>query len=103
VQEAIRLFKVSTLHAASTGSAIDDAGGMAFNTSPEEMREVQQVEDQLKRRIAIDHRVSVKKLVDNFSKQFGFAEATVMRAIGILIARGDFEHSQQRKLVKRRR
>ena len=76
---------------------------MSFNTSPEEMREVQNVEDQLKRRIAINHRVSVKKLVDNFSKQFGFSEGTVMRAIGILVARGDFEHSQQRKLIKRRR
>lgn len=57
VQEALRLFKVSTMAAASAGSTAGDLGSLR----PETQQEVRRAEDFLKRRIAVRSTVNRKK------------------------------------------
>lgn len=57
VQEALRLFKVSTMAAASAGSTAGDVGSLR----PETQQEVRRAEDFLKRRIAVRSTVNRKK------------------------------------------
>lgn len=58
VQEALRLFKVSTMAAAQAGSTAGDLGSLR----PETQREVHRAEDFLKRRIAVRSTVNRKKV-----------------------------------------
>lgn len=58
VQEALRLFKVSTMAAASAGSTAGDLGSLR----PETQQEVRRAEDFLKRRIAVRSTVNRKKV-----------------------------------------
>ena len=58
VQEALRLFKVSTMAAASAGSTAGDVGSLR----PETQQEVRRAEDFLKRRIAVRSTVNRKKV-----------------------------------------
>lgn len=60
VNEALRLFQVSTLDAASTGSL---AGAEGF-TSEEDSELLNRIEKQLKRRFAIGTQVSEKNIID---------------------------------------
>lgn len=57
VQEALRLFKVSTMAAASAGSSAGDVGSLR----PETQQEIRRAEDFLKRRIAVRSTVNRKK------------------------------------------
>lgn len=58
VEEALRLFKVSTMAAASAGSTAGDVGSLR----PETQQEVRRAEDFLKRRIAVRSTVNRKKV-----------------------------------------
>lgn len=58
VQEALRLFKVSTMAAAQAGSTAGDLGSLR----PETQQEVRRAEDFLKRRIAVRSTVNRKKV-----------------------------------------
>lgn len=96
VEEAIRLFKVSTISAAKSGVA-----SMAFG-SPEMRKNVQMMEAALKNRIAIGRSVSVRKLREDFSKQ-GFGRQVIDMAIQASTKRGDMQYHNQRKFLRRRR
>lgn len=58
VQEALRLFRVSTMAAASAGSTAGDLGSLR----PEAQKEVRRAEDFLKRRMAVRSTVNRKKV-----------------------------------------
>lgn len=96
VLEAIRLFSVSTLDAATSGVA------SAENLTPELMQEIQTAEGLLKRRLAIGSKMSERRLVQDFQQSNISPEAT-RRAINIMVQRGELEYRQQRKAVVRKR
>jgi DNA replication licensing factor MCM5 len=63
VNEAIRLFNVSTLEAATSGVAVSES------LSPQLLNEVHNAETLLKRRLPIGSQISVKFIVDDFVRQ----------------------------------
>ena len=88
VNEAIRLFKVSTMHAASSGSLSEWINALDVRVPrcltittvrvitvgegmvrPEIMKEVQMIEDSLKRRVSVGAKISQAKVVKEFTKQ----------------------------------
>jgi DNA replication licensing factor MCM5 len=97
VQEAIRLFNVSTLDAASSGIA------SAENLPAELMQEIVSAENQLKRRLAIASKMSERRLVEDLQNTSNISPDATRRAIQILVQRGEFEFRAQRKHVFRRR
>ncbi|KAI3387077.1 hypothetical protein SNEBB_000642 [Seison nebaliae] len=96
IQEALRLFKVSTLAAASSGHL---SGGEGF-VSNMDQSEMHNIELQIKRRIMIGSQVSQTTILQDFIRQ-GFSEQSIMRVIYILIRRGEFHYLSQRRLIVR--
>ncbi|RDD44892.1 DNA replication licensing factor mcm5 [Trichoplax sp. H2] len=98
VDEALRLFQVSTLDAAMSGSL---TGAEGF-TPNEDQEEVRQVETQLKRRLAIGSQVSEQRAIQDFLKQ-KFSERAIRTVLHIMLRRGELEHRMQRKVIFRAR
>jgi DNA replication licensing factor MCM5 len=96
VDEALRLFQVSTLDAAMTGSL---SGAEGFTTT-EDQEVVQRIEKQLKKRFAIGSQVSSHSIVADFTKQ-SYSETSVQKVIGYMIRRGELQHRMQRKILYR--
>ncbi len=96
VTEALRLFQVSTLDAAMTGSL---SGAEGFTTQ-EDQETVSRIEKQLKKRFAIGSQVSTHAIVSDFSKQ-NYPESAVHKVIGYMIRRGELQHRMQRKILYR--
>ena len=67
VDEALRLFQVSTLDAAMSGSL---SGAEGF-TSNDDQEEVRKIERQLKNRFPIGSNVSEQRIIQDFLKQVG--------------------------------
>ena len=65
VDEALRLFQVSTLDAAMSGSL---SGAEGF-TSSDDQEEVRKIERQLKNRFPIGSNVSEQRIIQDFLKQ----------------------------------
>lgn len=97
VAEAIRLFKVSTLNAAATGALPGDMSSLG----QDQIKEVQAVEEQLKRRIAIGSTIPQKKIMDEFVALQGYSVFAVKKALQVLLSRGEIRHASQQKLVQR--
>jgi len=95
VNEAIRLFKVSTLEAATSGVIANE------NLSPEMMREIQNAETLLKRRLPIGSQISEKHVVDDFMKQ-GISDFAIRKAIHVMITKQELEYRSQRKRIYRK-
>lgn len=68
VDEALRLFQVSTLDAALSGSL----SGVEGFTTQEDQEMISRVEKQLKRRFAIGSQVSEHSIVQDFTKQVSY-------------------------------
>ncbi|XP_015511621.1 DNA replication licensing factor Mcm5 [Neodiprion pinetum] len=96
VNEALRLFQVSTLDAAMSGS-LDGAEGF---TTDEEHEMLTQIEKQLKRRFAIGSQVSEQNIVADFTKQ-KYPERAIYKVIHTMIRRGELQHRMQRKMLYR--
>ncbi|KAH8354424.1 hypothetical protein KR084_010622 [Drosophila pseudotakahashii] len=96
VNEALRLFQVSTLDAAMTGSL---AGAEGFTTE-EDQETLNRIEKQLKRRFAIGSQVSEQNILQDFLRQ-KYEERTVMKVIHTMIRRGELQHRMQRKMLYR--
>lgn len=96
VNEALRLFHVSTMEAALSGSL---AGAEGF-TSEEEHDMLSRIEKQLKRRFPVGNQVSEQNIVKDFVKQ-GFAERAIYKVIHTMIRRGELQHRMQRKMLYR--
>jgi len=95
VNEAIRLFKVSTFEAATSGAIQSDS------LTPQLLAEVQNAEKLLKRRLPIGSQISEKHVIDDFVKQ-GVSEFAIRKAIAILIQRDEMEYRSQRKRIYRK-
>ncbi|CAM9349081.1 unnamed protein product [Ascophyllum nodosum] len=98
VQEALRLFKVSTMAAASAGSTAGDLGSLR----PETQQEVRRAEDFLKRRIAVRSTVNRKKVAEEATGQ-GHPATAVQRAIAIMSVRGELQEKNRGFLLYRMR
>jgi len=94
INEAIRLFKVSTLNAATAGMSGE---GMM---SAEMVQEVQTVEDMLKRRLAIGSSVPVGKIVEQLVQQ-GRRVHVVRQAVDALVKKGEMKTTNQRRMLTR--
>lgn len=97
VQEALRLFHVSTLDAAMSGGL---AGAEGF-TSEEEHETLIRIERQLKRRFAIGTQVSQQAVVQDFAVQQQYSERAVLKVIHAMIRRGQLQHRMQRRMLYR--
>ncbi|KAK3932833.1 DNA replication licensing factor Mcm5 [Frankliniella fusca] len=96
VNEALRLFQVSTLDAAMSGSL---AGAEGFTTE-EDTEMLSRIERQLKKRFAIGSQVSEHNIVQDFLKQ-KYPERAIMKVIYTMIRRGELQHRMQRKMLYR--
>jgi len=99
VAEAIRLFKVSTLNAANNCALPGDISSLG----QDQVREIQSVEEQIKRRVPIGSTVAQKKLIDEFVALQGYSQFAVRKAIQVMLDRGEVRHASQQKLIKRMR
>lgn len=96
VDEALRLFQVSTLDAAMSGSL---AGAEGFTTE-EEHQTLTRIEKQLKKRFAIGSQVSEHSIVQDFLKQ-KYPERAIYKVLYFMIRRGELQHRMQRKMLYR--
>lgn len=96
VDEALRLFQVSTLDAAMSGSL---AGADGF-TPQQDVEEVRQIERQLKRRFPIGAQVSEQRIIQDFVKQ-KYSERSIVTVLHIMLRRGEMAHRFQRKVIYR--
>ncbi|EXB96882.1 DNA replication licensing factor mcm5-A [Morus notabilis] len=95
VQEALRLFTVSTMDAARSGI------NQQVNLTPEMANEIKQAETQIKRRIGIGNHISERKLIDELTRM-GMNESTVRRALIIMHQRDEVEYKRERRLILRK-
>lgn len=96
VNEALRLFQVSTLDAAMSGSL---AGAEGFTTE-EDHEMLNRIEKQLKRRFAIGSQVSEQNIIQDFARQ-KYPDRAVLKVIHTMIRRGELQHRMQRKMLYR--
>jgi DNA replication licensing factor MCM5 len=92
VDEAIRLFKVSTLAASQSNPSLL---GNGIGTA-----ETQRVEDFLRRRLGIKMTVNSRRIIEEALNQ-GHGDEAIKRAISAMIMRGEIQELNQRKLLRR--
>ncbi|XP_022143029.1 DNA replication licensing factor MCM5 [Momordica charantia] len=95
VQEAIRLFTVSTMDAARSGIH------QQVNLTPEVANEIKQAETQIKRRIGIGNHISERRLIDELTRM-GMNESIVRRALIIMHQRDEVEYKRERRVIYRK-
>ncbi|KAJ1382390.1 P-loop containing nucleoside triphosphate hydrolase [Sesbania bispinosa] len=95
VQEAIRLFTVSTMDAARSGI------NQQINLTPDMANEIKQAETQIKRRIGIGNHISERRLIDDLGRM-GMNESIVRRALLIMHQRDEVEYKRERRVVFRK-
>uniref|UniRef100_A0A665UNN9 DNA replication licensing factor MCM5 n=1 Tax=Echeneis naucrates TaxID=173247 RepID=A0A665UNN9_ECHNA len=96
VDEALRLFQVSTLDAALSGSL----SGVEGFTSQEDQEMISRIEKQLKKRFAIGSQVSEHSIVQDFTKQ-KYPEHAIYKVLHLMLRRGELQHRMQRKVLYR--
>ncbi|AQK75822.1 DNA replication licensing factor MCM5 [Zea mays] len=95
VEEAFRLFNVSTVDAARSG--INEH----LNLSPEIANEIKQAEAQIKRRMGIGSHISERRLIDDLNRM-GMNESIVRRALLIMHQRDEVEYKRERHVIVRK-
>ncbi|KAL7753886.1 minichromosome maintenance protein 5 [Sorochytrium milnesiophthora] len=93
VDEAIRLFRFSTMNAVQSGQ-ID---GLNLN---EMKADIRRIEEDINRRLPLGSQISVRTLVNEFVRN-NHAENAVQRAVRIMVDRGSLEYRYQRATVVR--
>jgi len=96
VEEAIRLFKVSTLAAATSG----DLSGAEGFTTEEEHQQLLRIEKQVKRRFPVGSQVSEKSIVQDLIKQ-NFNEKAIHKVLHCFVRRGDIQFRMHKKMLYR--
>lgn len=94
VDEAIRLFKFSTMDAVS-------AGTVEGLTRSELNQEIDRIEKELRRRLPIGWSTSYQSLVREFVTQQGFSQHALERCLYVLEKREVVRFSGQKKVVHR--
>lgn len=97
VDEALRLFKVSTMSAALSGDVTPEAGGQDRTN----LETLLSLEKALKSRFPIGHRVSEEKMVQELTKNNQYSEGAVRKVLHAMVRRGELEHHMQRRLLVR--
>ena len=97
VSEAIRLFKVSTLSAASSSAMPGDMTGL----DPSYAKEVQEVEQLMLQRVPRDQTIERRRIITEFVDYHRFSCFAVEKALQILVAKGVFKYLLQQRLLKR--
>ena len=85
VEEAHRIFKISTLNAASSGLS----GGQGADKPQELIPMIRKVEEAIKRRVAIGTKISYPKLQQEMMLRFDNQRA-IDHAILAMVKNGDF-------------
>lgn len=96
VNEALRLFNVSTMSAALSGTL----KGVEGFTSQDDQEQLQRIEKQIRRRFVVGSQVSEHAIVQDMVKQ-RYPEKAVYKVIQTMIRRGEVQHRAQRKLLFR--
>jgi DNA replication licensing factor MCM5 len=96
VDEALRLFQVSTIAAAATGSL---AGVEGF-ASADDQRIFNRIEKHLKKSFVIGTHVSESAIIQEFTRQ-SYPQNIVKRVIDFCVRRKDLEYRMGRKLLYR--
>jgi DNA replication licensing factor MCM5 len=92
VEEALRLFRVSTLSAAKA-----QPGLLGTARSTDELRKA---EEFIRRRIAVRSTANAKRIVEEALVQ-GHTDDSIRRAIAAMVMRSELQELNQRKLLKR--
>ncbi|PIO16293.1 hypothetical protein AB205_0101130 [Aquarana catesbeiana] len=96
IEEALRLFQVSTLDAAMSGSL----SGVEGFTTQEDQEMLSRIEKQMKRRFAIGSQVSEHSIIQDFLKQ-KYPEHAIHKVLHLMMRRGEIQHRLQRKVLFR--
>ena len=96
VEESLRLFHVSTMDAALSGSL----SGVEGFTTQDDQDMLNRIEKQLKRRFAIGSQVSEHSIFQDFARQ-KYPEQAVAKVLQFMIHRGELQHRIQRKMLYR--
>ncbi|ORX49392.1 MCM-domain-containing protein [Hesseltinella vesiculosa] len=94
VEEAIRLFKFSTMDAVQSG-------GVEGVSRSELMKEVQMIERDIQNRLPVGSQVSVMKIKNDYIVNKKYSEAAVNRALAVLGRREVLQFRSQGKVVYR--
>ena len=97
VDEALRLFQVSTLDAALSGSL---AGAEGF-TSKEDQDLLGEIEKRIKQRFVAGSCVAQAAVLQEMTSSHRFKEDAVTRVIQCMLRRGELQYRMQRKLLYR--
>lgn len=97
VAEAIRIFTVSSIEATNSGKITMERLSDAART------EIENVETLIKRKLPIDSNIRVKALEAQLVKSFGISEASIRRAVSVMVQKEELEFRHQRKTIYRRR
>ncbi|KAL0254216.1 hypothetical protein I308_101597 [Cryptococcus tetragattii IND107] len=95
VEEAIRLFKFSTMHAVSVGSGVEGLSRTELN------EEIDRIEKELKRRLPIGYSTSYQSLVREFVSGQGYSQHALERCLYILEKREVVKYTSMRRVVQR--
>ena len=96
VDEALRLFQVSTLEASSSGTL----SGVEGFASEGDQDEIRRVETQLKSRFPIGSQVSEQRIIQDFVRQ-KYSERSIETVLSVMLRRGELQHRMQRKVLFR--
>ena len=96
VEESMRLFHVSTMDAALSGSL---SGAEGFTTQDDQDM-LNRIEKQLKKRFAIGSQVSEHAIFQDLGRQ-KYPEQAVSKVLHYMIRRGELQHRMQRKMLYR--
>ncbi|OAF70768.1 hypothetical protein A3Q56_01466 [Intoshia linei] len=96
IKEALRLFKESTLHAASVGSL---SGAPEF-TSLAEQGVLRTIESQLKKRFLVGSTVPQHVIIQDFVRQ-KYSEDQVCKVLHFMLRRGEMQFRLNRKMLYR--
>lgn len=95
VNEAIRLFKVSTFDAAKSGILAPDGA-----ISEDQRKESERIERYIERRCPVGTRIPERLLLAELQKQ-SFSDFCIVRVLQTMLYTGQFEYQNQRKVLKR--
>jgi len=97
VEQAVQLFKESTEDAASRGVQGEGMG------SPEAFAELNKAEKCIRERVGVGMSVPEQALCQDLSSRNGVSEASVRKALAVMIQRGEMELRSQGRYVCRKR
>jgi len=95
VDEALRLFKVSTMYAIQSGHSFEGA------LRPELVKDIERAERAINARVPVGSSVNYAQLVREFVHNKGLSEHAVVKAIDIMVQQEKLVFRNQRKILLR--